>query len=77
MPPGKRLRLQTLAPALVHWSTDTWRTTQDSNSRETGLGVHVIDLPTDKLPAGSRVQFTFYWPQQERWEGTNFELCVE
>ena len=77
MPPGKRLRLQILAPATAHWSTDAWQTAQDSSSRDTGVGVHFLDLPTDKLPAGSRVVFTFYWTGDKRWEGTNFEVCVE
>jgi hypothetical protein len=36
-----------------------------------------VDLPTDKLAAGARVVFTFYWTEDKRWEGTNFEVCVE
>jgi len=77
MPHGKRLRLQIQAPARAHWSTDAWVHAQDMDSRDTGTGVHVVDLPTDKLPAGSRVIFTFYWTQDKRWEGTDFEVCVE
>jgi glucoamylase len=77
MPPGKRLRLQILAPATVHWSTDAWHTAQDTGSRDTGVGMHFVDLPADKLPAGTRVVFTFYWTDDKRWEKTNFEVCVE
>jgi glucoamylase len=77
MPPGLKLRLQTLTPAMAHWSTDGWRTAQDSTARDTGIGAYVVDLPTDKLPSGSRVAFTFYWTEEERWEGTNFEVQVE
>ncbi len=77
MPPGLKLRLQTLTPAMAHWSTDGWRTAQDSTARDTGIGAYVVDLPTDKLPSGSRVAFTFYWTEEERWEGTNFEVEVE
>ena len=39
--------------------------------------MHFVDLPTDKLPAGAHVLFTFYWTDDQRWEGTNFEVCVE
>jgi glucoamylase len=71
------LRLQILAPATVHWSTDAWHTAQDTGSRDTGVGMHFVDLPADKLPAGTRVVFTFYWTDDKRWEKTNFEVCVE
>lgn len=77
MPRGLRLRLQTLASAMVHWSADGWRTAQDSISRDTGIGAHVVDLPTQQLPSGSRVLFTFYWSGEKRWEGANFEVLVE
>ncbi len=77
MPPGLRLRVENLAPATVRWSSDGWATSQDASSRDTGVGVHVVDLPTEKLPSGSRVAFTLYWREEQRWEGTNFEVCVE
>jgi glucoamylase len=77
MPRGLRLRLQTLSPATVHWSADGWRTAQDSSSRDTGIGVHVVDLPAQHLPSGSRVVFTFYWTEEKRWEGENFDVLVE
>ncbi len=53
MPPGKKLRLVLLEAALVHWSLDDWRTTQDISTRDTGLGVYCADLPTDDAGAGA------------------------
>src|SRR6202790_261032 len=50
MPPGKQLRLVLLSPALVHWSFDNWWTVQDTDTRDTGLGMHPADLPPKKLP---------------------------
>jgi glucoamylase len=72
MPLGKILRVETLAPALVHWSVDGWRTVRDTETRDTTLGVHVADLETLCLRIGDRVDFTFYWPEARRWEGTDF-----
>ena len=77
MPAGLRLRLQFLSPAMVHWSTEGWRTAQDISSSDTGVGAHLVDLPTEKLPLGSHVVFTVYWTGEQRWEGTDFEVCVE
>lgn len=74
--PGRILRLETLVPSVAHWSTDGWRTTHDTRARDTGLGEYVIDLPTDTLPAGARIDFTFFWPEADRWEGTDFRIDV-
>jgi glucoamylase len=74
---GQQLRLETLAPVRVHWSVDGWQTTHDSTSRSTGLGVHVVDLPTDTLPVGTPVVFTFFWPEANRWEQHDYSVVVE
>lgn len=74
---GETLRIETLAPAMVHWSADGWRTTHDAPSRDTGLGVHVVDLPTAELAANAAVCFTFYWPAAARWEGVDFGVQLK
>jgi glucoamylase len=74
---GRRLRLETLVPTIVHWSTDGWRTTHDTGARATGLGEYVTDLATEALPVGTRIDFTFYWPEVDRWEQTDFRVIVE
>ncbi len=63
MPAGLTLRIETFAPAMVHWGINSWQTVHDANSRDTTVGVHLVDLPTAALPPGGRVEFTFYWPQ--------------
>ncbi len=73
----KRLRLEVLAPAVVHWSVDGWLTVQDAETQNTGLGVHYADLPTEKLPSLRKIEFTFHWLQAKRWEGVNFVVMVE
>jgi len=76
MPAGRRLRIVLPAPALVHWSPDSWRTTSDTRTRETPLGIHVADLPPI-LSAAQVVVFTVYWLQEQRWDGVDFSLEVE
>jgi glucoamylase len=73
---GKTLRLEVLAPAMVHWSADYWRTAKDTQTRDNGLGVHVADLPSNNLPAGGMIIFTIYWPEQNRWEGVDYSVIV-
>jgi glucoamylase len=77
LPGGKLLRLELLAPAVVHWSADGWQTTSDTSTRDTDLGVHVADLATHSLPTGTTVSFTFRWPDADRWEGVNFDVRVD
>ena len=77
MPAGRTLRVETLAPAVVHWSVDGWHTVHDTYTSDTTLGVHVADLQMLCLRIGDRVDFTLYWPKAERWEGTDFVVCVE
>jgi glucoamylase len=77
MPSGKTLRVETRGPAVVHWSVDGWSAVRDTATRGTGLGVHLADLETTSLGRGDSVTFTFYWPEEGRWEGVDFLVCVE
>jgi len=77
IPRNKTLRIVLLTPARVHWSIDNWSTSHDADARDTGLGIYVLDLPTASLPAGDKAVFTFYWPQENRWEGKDYSVLVE
>ena len=77
MPAKKNLRLALLQPARVHWSLDNWRTTTDTLTADTGLGMWVADLPTSSLPPNSQVAFTFFWLQAQRWEEVDYSVVVE
>jgi len=77
VPRSKKLRLVLLSPATVRWTLDGWQSFEDTGTRDTGLGIHTLDLPTASLPPGSQVVFTFFWPQENRWEGTNYGVAVE
>jgi glucoamylase len=77
IPRGKTLRLILLSPALVHWSIDSWTTAHDTNTRDTGLGIHMLDLPTASLPAGGQAAFTFCWAKDNRWEGADYSVTIE
>jgi glucoamylase len=73
---GRALRLEFLEEARVHWSFDNWTTVADSPTIATGLGLHSLDLPTARLTAEGAVRFTVFWPKQNRWEGTDFQVGI-
>ena len=74
---GKVLRIITEQAAKIHWSSDAWTTPHDKQTRDSGLGVYCADLPTDKLPDGTRLVFTFNWVGVSRWEGRDFFVTLD
>ncbi len=76
MPTGQNLRIESLTRAVVHWSEDGWNTVHDTQTRDTGIGIHLVDLNTADLKAGRNIDFTFYWPEADRWEPVNYSISV-
>ena len=52
-------------------------TAADPRPTDTRAGMHFADLPTEGLADKTRIVFTFFWPQADRWEGGDFEVTVE
>jgi glucoamylase len=73
---GRDLRIALLSPALVHWSFDNWQTANDVNTRNSGVGIHAVELPTGALDAGRTVVFTFFWTDSGQWEGADYSVCL-
>jgi glucoamylase len=72
----KTLRIELLTPATVHWGVGDWKDIFDVETCDTGMGVHVADLPTETFPAGTRIRFTFCWRDSARWEGRDFSVDI-
>jgi glucoamylase len=76
LPPGKILRIELMAPAIIHWTADDWKTCQDLKTHDAGLGIHMADLLTKSLPEGKKIKFTFYWLDAGHWEDKNFIVRI-
>ena len=76
MPAGTTLRIELHANATVHWSRDDWQTSCDTPTKDSGVGLHYADLPSDALKSPKSVRFTFYWPEPDRWEDKNYEVAI-
>jgi glucoamylase len=72
----KNLRFELLAPALLHWSNNNWKTAQDARARDTGLGLHLVDLTREQVGSAGQLVFTFHWPEANRWEGRDFQISL-
>ncbi len=71
---GKVFRVEAATPFTLHWSPDNWTTSEDTASADTGLGMHIVNIPADKLAGGTGIVFTFFWTEAGTWEGRNFEV---
>jgi len=76
IPRGRNLRVDCHAGGKVRWTSDAWKTNEDIETTDSGLGVHYVVLHTANLPSGAAVEFTFFWPQVNQWEGRNFRSIV-
>ena len=76
IPVGTVLRIELQQPGSVHWSSDFWKTINDSAARDTGLGVYLVDLPSGGLLPGEVLVFTIHWLEEDRWEGSDFAINI-
>jgi hypothetical protein len=76
LPQGRVLRFELSSPGIVHWTFNQWDAVEDTRTIPLHRGLHAAELPTAALKPGSRVDFTFYWPQASRWEGEDFQVRV-
>ena len=73
---GVLLRVQQGAPFSLHWSADDWTTVNDIASTPTSLGVEYVDINV-AVTQNSPLRFTFFWPQENRWQGENYAIEVK
>ena len=76
IPAGKCLRITSASRFQVTWTPDNWTTTNVLDSTQLGYAGSYADLPTIPGQSGA-LSFTLYWPDENRWEGRNFEVEIE
>jgi glucoamylase len=76
IPAGYTLRFMSQKHFRVVWSVDDWKTAKSTESTTLGWAGSFADMPTPAEQAG-RLSFTLFWPEDNRWEGRNFEVQLE
>jgi glucoamylase len=71
LPKGKYLRIETVAPALIKWTSDDWQNVNEKETEDMGLGIHYFDLPTHKME-DKKIAFTIFWKNKNEWAGENY-----
>ena len=73
---GEVLRVQGAAPFTLHWSSDNWKSVQDTKSARNALEIDYADLTNFATSPGMCIRFTFGWTEGARWEGKDYEVTV-
>jgi len=71
---GHTIRIVGMENFRLRWSADGWKTWEDSDSRPTGIGGAYFDVSAED--AKSQIDFTFFWPDRNQWEGKNHRIQV-
>ncbi len=73
---GGTLRVHGDAPFTLRWSSDRWKTVNDTKSMRNALELDYVDLEGQSTEAGTCLCFTFLWMESSLWEGQNYEVTV-
>jgi glucoamylase len=74
--PGVDLVIALPCPAQIHWGVAGWQNVADVRTRDTSLGLHVLDLPAASIRQSRTVDFTFQWLDSGMWVGEDFRIVV-
>jgi glucoamylase len=58
----------------MHVGKGGWSEVRDRPSQPIGLGMHGVRFDQSELAAASRLSFTRFYPQQNRWEGEDHAI---
>ena len=75
VPGNTLLRILGTAPFHLVWTSNNWEATMATASTPTQLAIEFVDIsiaPEQKAP----IEFTFFWPADNRWEGVNYTVAV-
>ena len=74
--PGRRCGSICREESIVRYTRDDWKTQADVATSDTGLGLHVAELPTAGMAPGGKLVFTWRRKADEVWRGQDFEAHV-
>jgi glucoamylase len=75
VPAGTKLRVQSHLPFMLHWTNDEWLHSYDTRSNPTAVGLEYVDIDV-AVSAHMPIRFTFFWPEQDHWEGRDYMVDI-
>ncbi len=71
------LLVSLLEPSVIHWGIDGWQAIRDIATQDTGIGLHVAELETNRLLPGQHIDFTFRHMDTGVWSGRDYAITVK
>jgi glucoamylase len=73
---GQSLLIGYPESCIIHWGLDGWQSIQDTAAQDTGLGLHVAELDTRALRAGT-IDFTIRRIDTGEWLECDYAIAVK
>ena len=77
MPSGRHLVIEANEPFELRFGENDWTRITDRTANQTGFGMYGVTLGPEDLHGAKSVVFTFRYPQNNQWEGHNYEVTFE
>jgi hypothetical protein len=62
--------------ARIHWGINGWQHISDGETKNTGLGLHCLELDAGALSQVQQINFTFQWEDTQLWMRKDFHIAV-
>lgn len=73
---GRDLLIDLAAPFVLHFGFDGWQAVHDKLSVALPFGRHGVRLASEDFGRWNIVNFTFYFPDQDRWQGSDYHVSI-
>ena len=77
MTAGISLRITSASRFQVIWTSDDWKTSHVLRQHSARLCGIVCRSANQRSDRRGRLSFTLFWPEENRWEGRNFDVVLE
>jgi glucoamylase len=72
LPPGRDLLIDLAVPFVLHLGFDGWQAVRDKASTALPFGRHGVRLTPEDFAHWQIANFTFYFPDADRWQGSDY-----
>lgn len=76
LPQGRDLLVDLAKPFELHLGFDGWQAVHDKTSLPLPFGRHGVRLTPEDFGRWNIVNFTFYFPDEDRWQGNDYHVRV-
>ena len=76
LPAGRALLIENPEPFQLHYGFDGWHEVADRASEKGAFSLHSVRFDSADVAGHSIVDFSFYFPESQRWAGTDYHVLL-